>query len=131
MQQRLPTVLTDNLRESARIKLATFSLLRHLDISVGGFAADNSHRPALVVVAQRRSTSSYGYDFSRKNTVIIGDSLRDVRTGREGGATVIGVGSGTTSADQLSEAGADHVLPDLTDGDRLLDVIHEPAGEGL
>ncbi|WP_331746606.1 haloacid dehalogenase-like hydrolase (plasmid) [Streptomyces halstedii] len=123
----VPTVLTGNLRESAQIKLATFSLLGHVDISVGGFASDNSHRPALVDIAQRRSTSRYGYDFSRKNTVIIGDSLQDVRTGREGGAKVVGVASGTTSADQLSKAGADRVLPDLTNVERLLDVIRELA----
>ncbi|MGW3493132.1 HAD hydrolase-like protein [Streptomyces sp. NPDC001020] len=34
--------------------------------------------------------------FSRSNTVIIGDSLEDVRTGLEGGAPVIGVASGKT-----------------------------------
>ncbi|MDX2623611.1 haloacid dehalogenase-like hydrolase [Streptomyces sp. WI03-5b] len=123
----VPTVLTGNLQESAQIKLATFSFLGYVDISVGGFTSDDSHRPSLVNVAQRRSVSAYGRDFSRRNTVIIGDSIQDVRTGKEGGAAVIGVASGTTSAAQLSEAGVDDVLPDLTNADRLLKVIHELA----
>ncbi|MCT6780568.1 haloacid dehalogenase-like hydrolase [Streptomyces sp. CS7] len=121
----VPTVLTGNLQESAQIKLDAFSLLQYLDVSVGGFASDSSHRPSLVEVAQRRSASAYGCDFSRENSVIIGDSLEDVRTGREGGAKVIGVASGTTSLSQLADAGADHVLPDLTDVDRLLNAIYE------
>ncbi|MGI5259324.1 HAD hydrolase-like protein [Streptomyces angustmyceticus] len=35
---------------------------------------------------------------TRSNTVIIGDSLEDVRTGLVGGASVLGVTSGKTSA---------------------------------
>ncbi|MGW1599796.1 HAD family hydrolase [Streptomyces eurythermus] len=126
-EQLVPSVLTGNLKASAEIKLATFSLLRYVDVSVGGFASDSPHRPALVSISQRRSASVYGQFFSRTNTVIIGDSLQDVHTGREGGAKVIGVASGTTSAQQLAEAGADRVMPDLTDVDRLQEVIHELA----
>ncbi|MFD3959749.1 MULTISPECIES: HAD family hydrolase [Streptomyces] len=124
-QGLVPTVLTGNLQESAQIKLGTFSLLGHLDMSVGGFASDSPHRPALVEVAQRRSASAYECEFRRENSVIIGDSLEDVRTGQEGGAKVIGVASGTTSFDQLADAGADYVLTDLTDVKLLLNVIDE------
>ncbi|MGC5531736.1 HAD family hydrolase [Streptomyces sp. SR-10] len=60
--------------------------------------------------------------------MIIGDSLEDVRTGREGGASVIAVVSGTTSADELAAAGADLVLEDLTDQRRVVDSIRGLAG---
>ncbi|MFD4634843.1 HAD family hydrolase [Streptomyces sp. NPDC058284] len=121
----VPTVLTGNLKASAEIKLSAFSLLQYVDTAVGGFASDNSYRPALVAVAQRRSARAYGHRFDPGNTVIIGDSLQDVRTGREGGAKVIGVASGTTSAQQLAEAGADHVMPGLTDVESLLETIYD------
>ncbi|MFE0680658.1 HAD family hydrolase [Streptomyces sp. NPDC058961] len=127
----VPTVVTGNLRASAEIKLDSFSMLNYVDISVGGFASDDSHRPALVAIAQRRSEAAYGSAFGRQNTVIIGDSLQDVRTGREGGAKVIGVASGTTSATQLHEAGADEVVGDLTDVARLLRAIRELGQSGL
>ncbi|WP_078875307.1 HAD family hydrolase [Streptomyces sp. NRRL F-5053] len=126
----VPAILTGNLQESAEIKLRAFSLLRYVDTSVGGFASDDAHRPALVAVSQRRSASAYGFHFNRENTVIIGDSLQDIRTGREGGSKVIGVASGTTSAQQLTEAGADRVLPDLTDVEQLKAAIHELTEQG-
>ncbi|WSK72113.1 HAD hydrolase-like protein [Streptomyces sp. NBC_01276] len=49
------------------------------------------------------------------NTVIIGDSLEGVRTGIEGGALIIGVASGKTTVDELTEAGTDVVLESLED----------------
>ncbi|MDT0409395.1 MULTISPECIES: HAD family hydrolase [Streptomyces] len=120
----VPSIVTGNLRQSAEIKLAAFGLTEYVDVSLGGYASDDPHRPALVRVAQARAERAHGRPFTRANTVIIGDSLQDVRTGREGGARVIGVASGTTAAEALADAGADEVLSDLTDPVRLLELIH-------
>ncbi|EGJ76280.1 putative phosphatase [Streptomyces sp. Tu6071] len=120
----VPSIVTGNLRESAEIKLAAFGLTEYVDVSLGGYASDDPHRPALVRIAQARVERAHGWPFTRANTVIIGDSLQDVRTGREGGARVIGVASGTTAAEALADAGADEVLSDLTDPVRLLELIH-------
>lgn len=111
----IPTVVTGNLRGSAETKLAALSLIGYLDTTIGGYASDDPHRPALVRIAQDRATVKHGGRFNRDNTVIVGDSLEDVRTGLEGGARVIAVASGTTTEQQLRAAGADHVLPDLTE----------------
>ncbi|MFB7776264.1 HAD family hydrolase [Streptomyces bauhiniae] len=119
----VPTVVTGNLQGSAEIKLTALGLDKHLDLAVGGYASDNPHRPALVRVAQRRAGVRYGCDFTRETTVIIGDSLEDVRTGEEGGARVIAVASGTTPHHELTAAGAQQVIPDLTDTARLLELI--------
>ncbi|WP_454851013.1 HAD family hydrolase [Promicromonospora soli] len=117
------TVLTGNLRANALIKLGVFGMDRYVDASIGGFSSDDAHRPALVAVAQRRAAERFACAFDVDRTVIIGDSLEDVRTGIEGGARVIAVASGTTPAERLAEAGADVVLPDLTDAARLLQEI--------
>jgi phosphoglycolate phosphatase len=117
------TVLTGNLEANALIKLQVFGMDRYVDATVGGFSSDDAHRPALVAVAQRRAGARHGSTFDEASTVIVGDSLEDVRTGLEGGARVIAVASGTTSAERLIEAGADVVLPDLTDAARLLQAI--------
>ncbi|MFJ7420068.1 HAD family hydrolase [Streptomyces uncialis] len=119
----LPSIVTGNLRASAEIKLSAFDLIGLVDPEVGGYASDNPHRPALVGVAQQRAGAVYAHSFDRSNTVIVGDSLEDVRTGREGGARVVGVASGTTSAADLANAGADHVISDLTDPSQLLRLI--------
>jgi len=55
-----------------------------------------------------------------QNTVIVGDSLEDVVTGREGEAAVLGVASGTTSTAELRTAGADLVLDDLCDAEAVV-----------
>ncbi|RKT08235.1 phosphoglycolate phosphatase-like HAD superfamily hydrolase [Streptomyces sp. 3211.6] len=119
----VPSVVTGNLRGSALVKLSELNLAQYLDMSVGAYASDDAHRPSLVRIAQERATLAYGCAFDRINTVIIGDSLQDVITGQQGGAQVIGVASGTTSAESLMAAGADHVLPDLTATDWLLHLL--------
>ncbi|WP_435211974.1 HAD family hydrolase [Streptomyces sp. bgisy034] len=119
----LPTVVTGNLKPNALLKLQAFDLTRFLDTEIGGYSSDNDHRPALVGVAQQRAQATYGTTFHQANTVIIGDSLEDVRTGIEGGVPVIGVVSGKTSAEELRSAGANVVLESLEDVTRLLDTI--------
>ncbi|MFB8201927.1 HAD family hydrolase [Kitasatospora purpeofusca] len=119
------TVVTGNLQQNAEIKLRAFGLDQYLDLTVGGYASDDSHRPSLVKVAQRRAAARYKTAFERPNTVIIGDSLEDVRTGAEGGAAVIAIASGTTSAEQLAAAGADRVLDSLRDPASVLRAIAE------
>ncbi|MEU9342074.1 haloacid dehalogenase-like hydrolase [Streptomyces sp. NPDC048278] len=119
----VPTVVTGNLKPNALLKLQAFDLTGFLDTEIGGYSSDNDHRPSLVSVAQTRAQTEYGSRFSRSNTVIIGDSLEDVRTGLEGGAPVIAVASGKTSAVDLAAAGADVVLDSLEDVPRLLGAI--------
>lgn len=119
----VPTVVTGNLKPNALLKLAAFQLDDLLDADIGGFASDDSHRPALVAVAQKRAQEKHGTVFTRTNTVIIGDSLEDIRTGHEGGSPVIGIASGKTSAAELTAAGADFVLESLEDTRQLLESI--------
>ena len=124
----VPAVVTGNLRPNAVLKLKLFELDTHVDTAAGGYASDDPYRPALVAVAQRRAAERYGATFTRENTVIIGDSLEDVTTGREGGASVIGVASGTTSTAVLREAGADLVLDDLCDPQAVTKAVMKLTG---
>jgi phosphoglycolate phosphatase len=116
----VPTAVTGNLRPNAEIKLRAFELGSYLDLDIGGFASDDQHRPALVGVAQKRAEAKHGIEFTNANTVIIGDSLEDVRTGLQGGASVIGVASGKTTSEELQDAGANLILPDLRSPKDLL-----------
>ncbi|NJQ03436.1 HAD family hydrolase [Streptomyces zingiberis] len=119
----VPTVVTGNLRPNALLKLEAFHLDGFLDTEIGGYSSDDAHRPALVAVAQKRAQAKHGAAFARSNTVIIGDSLEDVRTGLAGGAPVIGIASGKTTSSQLASAGAEVVLDSLEDVSQLLSVI--------
>lgn len=109
--------------QAQRTGLEAFGLDAFLNTEIGGYSSDDEHRPALVAVAQKRAQAKLGTAFTRSNTVIIGDSLEDVRTGAEGGASVIGIASGKTTARELASAGADAVLDSLEDVPRLLEEI--------
>ncbi|MFG2370448.1 HAD family hydrolase [Streptomyces sp. NPDC048504] len=124
----VPTVVTGNLKPNALLKLAAFGLDTFLDTEIGGYSSDDEHRPALVAVAQRRAQAKLGAAFTRSNTVVIGDSLEDVRTGIEGGASVIGIASGKTTARELASAGADVVLDNLENVRQLLHEITTVMG---
>jgi phosphoglycolate phosphatase-like HAD superfamily hydrolase len=109
------TVLTGNYKAVAATKLAVFELADALDLDVGAYADDGTDRAALVPIAQKRASERYGRTFTRDNTIVVGDSTHDVAAAHQGGAAIIAVASGNTSADELREWGADIVLPDLTD----------------
>ncbi|MBX6721794.1 MAG: haloacid dehalogenase-like hydrolase [Dactylosporangium sp.] len=108
------TVLTGNYRAVAAIKLEIFDLDKHIDLDVGAYGEDSTDRPPLVAIAQQRASTKYRHEFTQTNTVIIGDNSHDITAGHLGGAAVIAVASGRDSAEQLRNAGARVVLPDLT-----------------
>lgn len=109
------SVLTGNIRNNAFVKLDTFGLAEDLDWEVGAFGSDGNHRPALVKVAQGRARVKYGIEFGLANTWLIGDTVRDVRAGTEGGARVLAIATGTDSMETLQAEGAEVVLPSLSD----------------
>ncbi|MBA3338748.1 MAG: haloacid dehalogenase-like hydrolase [Geodermatophilaceae bacterium] len=127
---RRPTVvqaaLTGNLRAVAMTKLRVFELDQYIDFEVSAYGDDEVDRTKLVVRAQQRATARHGTRFNRRNTVIVGDSPSDVETGLEGGARVIAVASGRTSAEELRKAGATTVLNDLVNTPSLARAVSAP-----
>jgi phosphoglycolate phosphatase-like HAD superfamily hydrolase len=111
----IQTVLTGNLRAVAVTKLRVFGLDGFIDFEVGAYGDDAADRPKLVAVAQQRAAAKHGLEFSRSNTVILGDSPGDVETGIRGGAKIIGVATGRSSAEELRKTGAGLVFQDLTE----------------
>jgi phosphoglycolate phosphatase-like HAD superfamily hydrolase len=88
--------------------------------------SDDSVRWRLVRIAQLRAEAKYpGRLFARSNTVVIGDTPRDVQTGLKEGARVIAVATGSSSAAELRAAGADVVLANLVDTAALLRAVLE------
>jgi phosphoglycolate phosphatase-like HAD superfamily hydrolase len=109
------SVLTGNIRPNALSKLAAFGLDRYLDLDVGGYGSDDAARPNLVGIARRRAAAKYGGAFGPADTVLLGDTPRDVQAGRRGGAYVVGVATGPDGPEALRAEGGDVVLGDLRD----------------
>jgi phosphoglycolate phosphatase len=79
-------------------------------------------------VARQRASEKYGVPFGERAAVYVADSARDVDAARIGGASSLAVASGRASAAELRDAGADAVLPDLTDTAGLVAVITRLTG---
>ncbi|MDA8320199.1 MAG: HAD hydrolase-like protein [Actinomycetota bacterium] len=114
------SVLTGNIRALAEAKLAPLGLTCYLDLEIGAYGNEHEIRSELVHLARARAAAADGTDFGGRATVLIGDTPLDVAAALATGARAIGVATGMFTAGQLAEAGADVVLPDLTDTGRLL-----------
>lgn len=108
------TVLTGNPQPSALAKLQIFELDPYLRADCGAFGDDSPDRAALVKVAWQRTEANQGERFGPQNTVIVGDTPNDVLAGQANGVFVVGVATGKFSENELRDAGANAVLPDLT-----------------
>jgi phosphoglycolate phosphatase-like HAD superfamily hydrolase len=123
------SVLTGNIEANAALKLAAFGLESLVDLEVGGYGSDpHGSRSDLVAVARERAAKKYGSEVT--DTVLVGDTPLDVRAAHEGGARAVAVASGPYGLDALRVAGADQVLEDLRDTDRVLAAVGVPHETG-
>jgi phosphoglycolate phosphatase-like HAD superfamily hydrolase len=106
-------LLTGNLEPVARLKLARAGLREYFEPWVGGFGSDNEDRTELPAIARARAGG-----YPRAQTVIIGDTPRDIACARADGLRCIAVATGPFTPEQLSAA--DAVLDSAHD---LLDVL--------
>jgi len=119
----LQTVLTGNVRAHAEAKLGAVGLDRFIDFDAGAFGCDHVDRPRLVPIAQTRAGLRQRTTYDHANTVLVGDTRRDVQAGLDGGARVLGVATGPVAAGDLRAAGAHDVLDDLTDTQAVLRAV--------
>lgn len=117
------SVLTGNMRALAQVKLGALGLDRDLDLQVGAYGDIHEIRADLVPLARARATAAYGADFSGAATVLVGDTPLDIEAAQVAGARAVAVASGEFPVADLAAAGADAVLPDLTDTAAVLAAI--------
>lgn len=109
------TLVTGNLPEISRHKLAPFGLDEHLDLAIGGYGSLSAHRPDLVPYAVAAAAAKHGTPFAPEQVVVIGDTPHDVRAALANGAVAVAVATGHYGEAELAAAGAHTVLPDLAD----------------
>ncbi|MDP9227622.1 MAG: HAD hydrolase-like protein [Actinomycetota bacterium] len=105
---------TGNVESAAHIKLSRANLNRFF--SFGGYGSDSSDRTELTRRALERGQVVSGGKLDLAATFSVGDTPRDIEAGHGAGIRVVGVATGDYSAEQLSEAGADAVIEDLSRG---------------
>jgi phosphoglycolate phosphatase len=112
-------LMTGNMPTSARIKLQHFELWEHFELGIYGDLTD--HRPHLAAPALDLVAGYCGREVVGESIVVIGDTPLDMTLARAMGARGLAVCTGGFSPSALQVAGADCVMDDLSDGQRILD----------
>jgi phosphoglycolate phosphatase len=95
------SLVTGNLEPIARMKLRAAGIGHHFPKGQGGFGSDSEDRAELPDIARARAGNHPASD-----TIIIGDTPRDIACARAAGVRVIAVATGPFSADRLRNADA-------------------------
>ena len=117
------SILTGNVEDGARVKLSTHGLTPYF--RSGGFGSDAVERNDLPDIALRRIAEETGHSFSAEQTVIVGDSIRDIECARAAGMHAVAVATGGDSPEKLRSHEPDLLLDSLSDPDRLFSFIYE------
>jgi phosphoglycolate phosphatase-like HAD superfamily hydrolase len=100
------SLVTGNLEPIARLKLRAAGLGRYFPRGQGGFGSDHEDRSELPAIARARAGDGRGRPWPREQTVVIGDTPRDIACARADGVRCIAVTTGRYGRDDLSEADA-------------------------
>jgi len=111
-------LVTGNVLAGAHIKLKASGLHRYF--VTGAFGDDNYDRNCLPPIAVRRAEKYFQREFKKQNTWIIGDSAKDVECAIKSDLHCLAVETGLASRDELRQAGAKHLVKDLSDTENIM-----------
>ena len=104
-------LLTGNLAAGAAAKMRHFGLDRHFPF--GAYGCDHADRNLLGPVALERAARHAGRAFSPGETLVIGDTPKDIACARALGSPCVAVATGAFTMDRLRAAGANRVVATL------------------
>lgn len=108
-------------------KIIAFAKLKKAGIdkffTIGGFGDDSPNREDLIQFALDRAKEKYSFQFDRKKVFIIGDAKKEIFAAKRFNIQTIGVATGLYSKKDLSDAGANFVLNNLQDIEKVLSII--------
>lgn len=113
-------LVTGNMEAIAWLKLDKVNLKQYF--LFGGFGDGVLKRSGLVEKALKASNELVG-PVDRKNVYLVGDTPRDIWGGRKAEVNTLGVATGDFTEYELMDSGADYVVKDLTEKDRIFSII--------
>lgn len=123
------TVVTGTIRANALTQLNAFGLDNYLDLNIGGFGSDNYPMASLLQLTRMRAERERQTPFPEDTTVHVTNSTRGVEAACIGRAVPLAVVTGSATRSQLHDAGAEHVLDDLTDTAAFMSVLQRLGTE--
>ena len=115
-------LLTGNIKRNAYAKLNVYGLGDFFPI--GAFGDDCYDRNKLPEIAFKRADEFYeNVKFDSRNSILIGDSPRDIECGKTNGIAVVGVATGWSSRQELMEDNPDFLFDDFNDTEKVYKTI--------
>jgi phosphoglycolate phosphatase len=93
-------LLTGNFEAVARLKLARAGVGSYFASDQGAFGSDSEDRTALPAIARRRA-GPVGHPYPRAQTVVVGDTPRDIACARADEVRCVAVATGPFGVDEL------------------------------
>jgi phosphoglycolate phosphatase len=103
-------IVSGAMEGAARTKLIPANLNRYF--LFGSYGSDSPDRAELTTIAVEKASRLHD-ELSPSQVFVIGDTPHDLDAAHAAGAVAVGVASGKFSVEQLTQAGADHVLASL------------------
>ena len=116
-------LLTGNWKAGAKLKLGSVGLNDYFD-GLGAFGEDAATRPELVPVAWKRFFARTGSQAAPEDTIIIGDTPRDVECAHANGVRAIAVETGPFSRNELQAARPELIVPSVAAKDEIIEFIY-------
>ncbi|MDD1775431.1 MAG: HAD hydrolase-like protein [Methanobacterium sp.] len=113
-------LVTGNLKPIAYAKLGKVGFDDFFPF--GGFGSDSADRSQLVKKAVYLAKNEYNYEGD--SIFVIGDTPRDVHAAQVYKLKTIAVATGSYSVEELENCGADHVLADLNDKEKVIKILN-------
>jgi phosphoglycolate phosphatase-like HAD superfamily hydrolase len=107
-------LVTGNIEAAAHIKLARANLNRFFGF--GGYGSDSADRTEVTKTALSRGALVSGGALADGACIAVGDTPRDVKAGHGADIRVVGVATGSYSADALQRVGADWAIESVEAG---------------
>jgi phosphoglycolate phosphatase len=104
-------LLTGNTAGGAASKMRHFGLAAYFPF--GAYGCDHADRNRLGPIALERAAAHAGRNFTAAETLVIGDTPKDIACAHAIGAKCLAVATGQFSAAALEAHGADHVVESL------------------
>jgi phosphoglycolate phosphatase-like HAD superfamily hydrolase len=115
-------LVTGNIDGTAPLKLAAAGI-DAAQFRLGAYGSDSLERNHLPGIAIQRAIDLTGYPLTGNNAIVIGDTPADILCARAGKATAVAVASGWHAAHTLSRYQPDHLLENLSDTQKVLDIL--------
>jgi phosphoglycolate phosphatase len=114
-------VATGNIEEGAWIKLRHSGLDSYFEF--GAFGCDSEDRGEIIRIAIKKGERIFNTCSGFNEVFVIGDTPFDIIHGKEAGATVFGVATGSYSLGDLEIYDPDYLFEDFSDVDMALKVF--------